>query len=69
MFLHAYAVRSATEIPQAEAKGKPASEAPMTPSIWKGTQVCQLKSPSITDVCQFALSMHTLSASVTNDPK
>lgn len=38
--MHANAVRNATEIPQAEAKGKPASEAPMTPSVWKGTQVC-----------------------------
>lgn len=41
---HVNAVGSVKEVPQAEAKGKPASEAPMTPSAWKGTQVCQFES-------------------------
>jgi len=32
-------VKSAQEVSQAEAKGKPAGEAPASPSEWKGTQV------------------------------
>lgn len=55
IFLHAYAVRSAKEVPQAEAKGKPATEAPMTPSAWKGTQVCKLNL-FVTNICEFALN-------------
>ena len=42
--LHAYAVKNAKEVSQAETKGKSASEAPLKPSVWKGEQVGQLAS-------------------------
>ena len=68
MFLQAYAVRSAKDVPQAEAKGKPAAEAPMTPSAWKGTQVCQLYSLA-TNICEFALyTLLALVIKVLNEP-
>lgn len=54
--MHANAVRNAKEVPQAEAKGKPASEAPMTPSAWKGTQVCQLTAHTCIFIFAFALN-------------